>query len=85
MGSVGDCYDNAVPEAFYATLERELLSGRSFRSRAEAELAIFEYVEGWYNTQRLHSALGYESPLSYERRYFEAVRRESVNLSTKPG
>jgi putative transposase len=69
MGSVGDCYDNAMCESFFATLECELIDRSSFRSRAEARRAIFEFIEGWYNRSRRHSALGYCSPLEYERRY----------------
>ena len=68
MGSVGDCFDNAMCESFFATLECELLEQQRFRSQAEAKLAVFEFIEGWYNPQRLHSALGYESPVSFERR-----------------
>jgi len=69
MGSVGDCYDNALCESFFATLECELLDRRTFETRDEARRAVFEYIEGWYNPHRRHSALGYESPLGYERRY----------------
>jgi putative transposase len=67
MGSVGDAYDNAMAESFFATLERELLNRRNFRSQAEAKMAIFEWLEGWYNPHRRHSALGYRSPVNYER------------------
>jgi putative transposase len=66
MGSVGDPYDNAMAESFFATLECELLDRRGFRSRAEARMAVFSYIEGWYNPSRRHSALGYLSPVSYE-------------------
>jgi len=67
MGSVGDAYDNAMAESFFATLERELLNRRRFRSQAEARMAVFEWIEGWYNPHRRHSALGYRSPVNYER------------------
>jgi putative transposase len=67
MGSVGDAYDNAMAESFFASLERELLSRRSFKSQAEARMAVFEWIEGWYNPHRRHSALGYRSPVNYER------------------
>ncbi|MGH9199055.1 MAG: IS3 family transposase, partial [Acidimicrobiia bacterium] len=67
MGSVGDCYDNAMCESFFATLECELLDLRRFRDHAEAQTAVFEFIEGWYNTHRRHSALAYHSPVSYER------------------
>ena len=66
MGSVGDCYDNALCESFFATLECELLDRQIFRTRDEARLAVFEFIEGWYNPQRRHSALGYLSPIRYE-------------------
>jgi transposase InsO family protein len=59
MGSVGDAYDNAMCESFFATLECELLDRRRFASQAEARMACFSFIEGWYNPARLHSALGY--------------------------
>ena len=68
MGSIGDAYDNAMAESFFATLEREVLNRRRFRSQAEARMAICQWVEGWYNPHRRHSALGYRSPINYERR-----------------
>lgn len=67
MGSVGDCYDNALCESFFATLECELLDRRPMRSQAEARMAVFDYLEGWYNPHRRHSALGYLSPVEFER------------------
>ena len=67
MGSVGDAYDNAMCESFFATLECELLERHRFRTQAEARLAVFEYLEGWYNPHRRHSALDYRSPVNYER------------------
>jgi putative transposase len=66
MGSVGDAYDNAMCESFFATLECELLDRRRFASQAEARMACFSFIEGWYNPVRLHSALGYRSPMTYE-------------------
>lgn len=66
MGSVGDAYDNAMCESFFATLECELLDRRRFASQAEARMACFAFIEGWYNPVRLHSALGYRSPMAYE-------------------
>jgi putative transposase len=68
MGSTGDAYDNAMAESFFATLETELLARRRFQSQAEARMATFEWLEGWYNPHRRHSALGYWSPIHYERR-----------------
>ena len=67
MGSVGDAYDNAMCESFFAGLECELLARRRFASRAEARMAVFSYIEGWYNPLRLHSALGYKSPTAFEK------------------
>jgi putative transposase len=66
MGSVGDCYDNALCESFFATLECELLDRRRFGSREEAGRAVFEFIEGWYNPHRRHSSIGYASPVRYE-------------------
>jgi len=75
MGSVGDCYDK-ITESFFAALECELLDPGalwvSFRTYAEARTAIFEYIEGFYNTQRRHSALGYLPPAAFERQVGKA-------------
>ena len=68
MGSVGDCFDNAMCESFFATLECELIDRGSFPTRVKARREVFEFIEGWYNTHRRHSALGYNSPVEYERR-----------------
>jgi putative transposase len=65
-GTVGDCYDNAMCESFFATLECELLDREQFATRAEARLAVFAFIEGWYNPQRRHSSLNYCSPIQYE-------------------
>jgi putative transposase len=67
MGSVGDAYDNALCESFFATLECELLDRNRFRTQAEARMAVFQFIEGWYNPHRRHSALGYLSPIDFER------------------
>ena len=67
MGSVGDAYDNALCESFFAPLECELLDRERFRTPADARRAVFDYIEGWDNPRRRHSALDYESPLRYER------------------
>jgi putative transposase len=69
MGSIGDCYDNALCESFFATLECELLDRLTFQNPREARLGVFEFIEGWYNPHRRHSALGYLSPLRYELAY----------------
>jgi putative transposase len=66
MGSVGDCFDNAMCESFFATLECELLDRYRFATQVEARTAVFKFIEGWYNTHRRHSALDYKSPVRYE-------------------
>ena len=63
------CYDNALCESFFATLECELLDRERFATRTEARLALFEFIEGWYNPHRIHSALDYQSPMQYEQQY----------------
>ena len=72
MGSVGDAYDNAMCESFFATLECELLDRRRFRTVAEARREVFSFIEGFYNTRRLHSALGYRSPANFEKLHHAA-------------
>jgi putative transposase len=73
MGSVSDAYDNTLCESFFATLESELLACRRFRSQAEARMAVFSYIEGFYNPVRLHSAHGYRSPITYEQERRQAA------------
>jgi len=73
MGSVGDAYDNAVAESFFATLETELIDRHSWRTRADARLAVFDFIEAWYNPHRRHSFIGQLSPAEYERRYRSAL------------
>jgi putative transposase len=68
MSRKGDCWDNAVAESFFATLEHELLADSDFASRQAARRAIFEFIEVWYNRERRHSSLGYVSPTEYEQR-----------------
>jgi putative transposase len=62
-----------MAESFFATLERELLNRRRFRSQAEAKMAVFEWIEGWYNPHRRHSSLGYRSPVNYERAHQRSI------------
>ena len=73
MGSVGDAYDNAMCESFFATLETELIHRKRFRNQAEAKMAVFDFIEAWYNPHRRHSALGQMSPLNYERTHAPAA------------
>jgi putative transposase len=85
MGSVGDCFDNAMCESFFATLECELLNRTSFKTQVEARLAIFEFIEGWYNPHRRHSALDYLSPIDYETTYSKKAYYRSPTPSTETG
>jgi putative transposase len=85
MGSVGDCFDNAMCESFFATLECELLDRTSFKTQVEARRAIFEFIEGWYNPHRRHSALDYLSPIDYERSYSIKACYRSPLLSIQTG
>ena len=66
VGMRGDCWDNAVAESFFATIKRELVETRPWPTRAGLARAVFNYIEGWYNTRRRHSSLGYKSPAAYE-------------------
>ena len=66
VGRKGQCWDNAVAESFFATIKIELLDRRAWPTRARAHQAIFEWIEGWYNTRRRHSTLDYLSPAAYE-------------------
>ena len=73
MSGKGNCYDNAVAESFFATLEFELLMQNDWRTREEARRAIFRYIETWYNPRRRHSTLGYVSPAEYEQQVQDAA------------
>ena len=73
MSRRGDCWDNAVAESFFATLERELIDRWDWRTRAEAATALFDYIATWYNTRRRHSTLDYQSPAAYERQLATAA------------
>ena len=68
MSRKGDCFDNACAESFISTLKNELTHHLQFNTREEARTAIFEYIEVFYNRQRLHQTLGYQSPAEFERR-----------------
>ena len=81
MGSVGDAYDNAMCESFFATLECELLDRQRFPTPAAARAAVFDFIEGWYNPCRRHSALAYLSPCDYER---QAPRRGARSRAEAP-
>ena len=84
MGSVGDCYDNALGESFFAPLKGELLERASFAPRPEARLRVFDFVEEWYNPHRLHSVLDYQSPMSYKKRVPPEKRATPKNRNHSP-
>ena len=79
MGSVGDCYDNAVCETFHASIKKERIYRRSWPTRAEARAAVFEYIEAWYNPRRRHSTLGYLSPVEFEREHVEHALKDPIS------
>ena len=81
MGSIGDCFDNAVCEAFHASLKRELINRRPWPTRAEARSAVFEYIEGWYNPRRRHSTLGYLSPAECEQAHDDQALTATVAVA----
>ena len=82
MSAKGCCYDNAMAESFFATLECELLVRHRFKTQAEARSAVFHFIEGFYNPRRRHSALGYLSPNEFERRHARALASPGP---TEPG
>ena len=87
MGSVGDCYDNAMCESFFATLECELIDRSTFRNHDEAHDAIFDFIEGFYNTHRRHSSLGYHSPVQFEKHQtalMEKLKTQETAFPTFP-
>ena len=79
MGSVGDAYDNAMCESFFATLECELLDRCRFKTQTEARRTVFEFIEGFYNPRRRHSSIGYLSPIDYERRHHAAAANPNAH------
>ena len=84
MGSVGDAYDNAMCESFFPTLECELLSRRKFASQAEAKVTCFSYIEGFYNPVRLHSAIGYQSPIHYQQQIAQELAVTTYPQANQP-
>jgi putative transposase len=81
MGSVGDAYDNAMAESFFASLECELIDRRSWKNKTEARPAIFTWIESWYNPTRRHSGLGYLSPNNFERKLKE---KNQIKINHNP-
>ncbi len=70
MGATGVCFDNAAAESFFASLKRELAHRRRWATRAEARHAVIRWIEGWFNSRRLHSTLSYSSPIDYEDNWY---------------
>jgi putative transposase len=85
MGSVGDAYDNALCESFFATLECELLDRQRFRTQVDARLAVFDFIEGWYNPRRRHSGLDYLSPMIFERTHGLGARSVPLGSTIAQG
>ncbi|MCX5233227.1 IS3 family transposase [Streptomyces sp. NBC_00233] len=83
MGSVGDSFDNALAESLWSTIKTECVRGRVFTTRAEANLALFEYLDGFYNPRRIQKRLGYLSPIEYEEKHYAGqATAERANLNT---
>ena len=80
-GSAGDCFDNAMAESFFATLECELIDRRAFHTQAKARMAIFEFIEAWYNRKRRHSALGHLRPEEFERTAAKGASRPAATTN----
>jgi transposase InsO family protein len=78
MGAKGSCFDNAVLESFHATIKQDLIHRRSWPTTAEARVAVFEYIEAFYNRRRRHSTLGYLSPAEFEN---SSLRRQGAGLA----
>ena len=78
MSRKGDCWDNAVAESFFATIKGEMIDHEDFQTRAEATAAIAEYIDGFYNVQRMHSSIGYMSPIEFELKLISRPEREAA-------
>jgi putative transposase len=81
MGSVGSCFDNAMMESFFATLECEGLDGQPFATRVAARAAVFWFIEAWYNPRRRHSKLGYRAPLEYEQVFYSNTQSDPEEVA----
>ncbi|SED17679.1 Transposase InsO and inactivated derivatives [Streptomyces sp. 2231.1] len=83
MGSIGDSFDNALAENLWMLVKTECIRGRIFATRAEANLALFEYIDGFYNPRRIQKRLGYLSPIEYEEKHYaDKATAERANLNT---
>lgn len=81
MSRKGDCFDNACVESFFATLKKELVYRRKFKTREEAKMEIWKYIVRFYNEKRMHSTLGYVSPNDYERAYYETIKSSTTKVA----
>ena len=84
MGTVGDAYDNAMAESFFASLECELIDRRSWKSFAEARMAVFTWIEGWYNPRRRHRGLGQKSPINFEKDLYHQATVATPTVAEMP-
>jgi len=82
MGTVGDAYDNAMAESFFASLECELIARRAWKTKTEARVAVFTWIESWYNPRRRHSGIGYLSPMNFERKHHPPAASHRHGLPT---
>ncbi|MBE7488460.1 MAG: hypothetical protein DIKNOCCD_02151 [bacterium] len=82
MSRKGNCYDNAALESFWSTLKAEVVPSKGFESLAQARLVLFGYIECFYNRSRLHSSLGYQSPVEYEQCYYRQFTLASVSTNS---
>lgn len=84
MSRKGNCWDNAVAENFFALIKKEYINQNNFATRNQARLGIFDYIEGWYNTHRIHSKIDYLAPNEFEKLYFNLpvynIKRLNRNL-----
>lgn len=85
MSAKGNCYDNAVAESFFATLKKELVHRRAYRTRDEARTSIFNYIESYYNRERMHSTLNYATPIEYELAYDQRSTKEPMTVGNPCG
>ncbi|MGA5135490.1 IS3 family transposase [Streptomyces olivoreticuli] len=85
MGSVGDSYDNALAENLWMTIKTECIRGRSFATRSEANLALFEYIDGFYNSRRIQNRLGYLSPIEFEEQHYTNQATTELLTSARQG
>lgn len=84
MGSVGDSYDNALAQNLWMLIKTECVRGRVFATRSEANLALFEYIDGFYNSRRIQERLGLLSPIEFEEKYYaEQATAERANLKPR--